>query len=79
MKEYNITDVKKNFNKICETLDRNEEDEILIMYHNKPIAKMVPYKKDGLKRVVGCLKDKYDFNDVDWFDNSITEAILENN
>lgn len=75
MKKYSLTKAKNNFENIIDMIINKEENCIVLTRNNKTIAKIVPYKK----RYAGCLKNKYEFKDVDWFDNEITDLFINGN
>lgn len=77
MTQYNMLDAKNNLSKICKSIQKGEEDYVLIANNGEPVVKIIPYEKPK-KRKAGCLINKYKYNDkaVDWFNDDITNLFF---
>ena len=63
----NIYDIKTNFSKYVEMLEKGDEKEIVVCRYDKKIAKIVPYKNENTKKICGCGKNilpDFDFEDL---------------
>ena len=70
-----MLEAKTNFSKLIRLLENKEEDEIIVARDNKPVAKIVLYKKPQSKRI-GVAKGFFGHVDLEEF-NSLNEEIAK--
>ena len=68
MKKYSITEAKKEFNKIIESIENKENNCVVITKYGKPTIKIEPYEEKDVKRRLGIAEGLID----------IPEELLDN-
>ena len=68
MKKYSITEAKKEFNKIIESIENKENNCVVITKYGKPVIKIEPCIKNDVKRRLGIAEGLID----------IPEELLDN-
>ena len=74
MKQVNIFQAKTELSKLIDSLERKEEDHIIIVRDGTPVALLTLYTSEGGRRKLGIFNGKY--NIPDDIDEYSTEFIL---
>lgn len=76
MLQANVLETKNGLSGFLRLLESGQEDCVIIARHNKPVAKIVPFRSDDASNRIGIARGQALFTD-NWDDERINAEVAE--